>query len=112
MTELIIRTRLHINDGAMEEFQAEAARWVEAAAVEPGTSGYEVFINHESRQAIFLEVYADGDAFLAHSRAITADALAALYGAASLVDYEIYGNPGPEVRKVLEGPAYIPYRSK
>jgi quinol monooxygenase YgiN len=112
MTELIIRTRLHVNDGAMEEFLAVASRWVEAAAAEPGTSDYKVFINHDTRQAVFLEVYADEDGFLTHSRAITPGALAALYGAASLVDYEIYGNPGPEVRRVLEGPAYIPYRSK
>jgi quinol monooxygenase YgiN len=112
VTGLIIRTQLQVNDGAMEQFLEEAGRWVDSALTEPGTVGYHVFVNRESGQAIFLEHYADDDAFLAHSRAVTPGARTALYGTASLAGFEVYGDPGPDVRGVLKVPTFSHYRSK
>jgi quinol monooxygenase YgiN len=112
VTGLIIRTQIQVNDGAMEQFLKEADRWVDSTVAEPGTVGYHVFVNRDTGQAIFLEHYTDDAAFLAHSRAITPGARAALYAAASLAGFEVYGDPGPEVRGVLKVPAFGHYRSK
>ena len=113
MAGLIIRTVLQINDGALDRFLDVSGRWVDATKSEIGTVGYHCFVDRTASQAVFLEHYIDDAAFLAHREAIDAQLRAELYGSAALVGFEVYGDPGPDVRSLLSGATtFGHYRSK
>ena len=113
MADLIIRTVFKINDGALDRFLDVSGRWVDATKSEVGTVGYRCFVDSAASQAVFLEHYIDDAAFLAHRDAIDAQLRAELYGSAALVGFEVYGDPGPDVRSLLSSAiTFRPYRSK
>jgi hypothetical protein len=70
-------------------------------------------VDRAAGQAVFLEHYTDDAAFLAHREAIDPHLRAELYGTAALVGFEVYGDPGPDVRSVLSSATtFGHYRSK
>jgi quinol monooxygenase YgiN len=113
MAPLIIRTVFQINDGALDRFLDVSGRWVDATKSEIGTVGYHCFLDRAANQAVFLEHYVDDAAFLTHREAIDTQSRAELYGSAALVGFEVYGDPGADVRSLLSSaPAFGHYRSK
>jgi quinol monooxygenase YgiN len=110
---LIIRTVLQINDGALDRFLDVSSRWVDATKSEIGTAGYYCFVDRAAGRAVFLEHYIDDAAFLAHREAIDPQLRAELYGSAALAGFEVYGDPGPDVRSFLSSATtFGHYRSK
>jgi quinol monooxygenase YgiN len=103
MPSLIIRTVLAVNEGAMESFLEVTRRWVALARDEPGTVGYHAFVDQPAGSAIFLEHYADDDAFLVHRDAIPAELRAELYSTCKLDSFEVYGDPSGDAAAALSG---------
>lgn len=96
---LIVRQT--INPGGLEEFQRVAQLGANNSETgEPGTLGYEFFINDEGTECYLNEYYADSEAFLTHFARVQ-PILEASMKVSTLVDAVVLGNPSPEAREVL-----------
>jgi quinol monooxygenase YgiN len=98
---LIVRQT--INPGGLEEFKRLAGLGAgNAEAGEPGTLGYEFFIDQEGKECFLNEYYADSESFLTHFANVQ-PILQASMGVSGLVEAIVLGDPGPEARAALAG---------
>ena len=98
---LILRTTLAVHDGKAEAFRAVATQWVEATRTEPGTLGFHLFYDQAGGDAVFLEHYADAEAFGAHAAAVAPDLRASLYTTCAFQGLDVYGDVSEDVRERL-----------
>ena len=115
MSELIGIARFRFLPSKREEY----LRWSEQALqrvreTEPGTLQYDLFLNDDRSECMFIERYRDSDAAMFHATNLGhlfADVLATV----EVIHGELLGEPSPELRANLAGsdvPAvFTPYRS-
>jgi len=99
-----------IAPGGLEEFK-ECCRLgsTNAEATEPGTIGYQFFINEEGTESYLVEKYADSQSFLKHIAAVQ-PILERAMKVSTLTKAVVLGNPSPEAREALAmlGATYFP----
>jgi quinol monooxygenase YgiN len=92
-----------INPGGVEEFKKLARQGAgNAEAGEPGTLGYEFFLDEEGKESYLNEYYADSESFLTHFAAVQ-PILQASMKVSGFVEAIVLGNPNAEARAVLAG---------
>jgi quinol monooxygenase YgiN len=100
MSKLRAVAKFRIHPGKGADFRTIAAQCLEAVkARDPGTSGYEWFINEAGTECIVLESYDSAEALLAHTRNV-----GALVGRLlRIADYSVdmLGDPTSEIRAAL-----------
>ena len=115
MSELLGIARFRFLEGKREEYlrlSEQASEMVRAN--EPGTLAYDLYLNGDQSECMFIERYRDSDAAMQHAANLGhlfADVLATV----SVVHGELLGEPSAELRARLAGsdvPAlFTPYRS-
>ena len=115
MGELIGIARFRFREGRREEYlriSEEAAELVRAN--EPGTLGYDIYMNADQSECLVIERYRDSEAAIAHA-ANVGHLFADVFATAELVHGELLGDPSPELRANLSGDGpptlFTPYRS-
>jgi quinol monooxygenase YgiN len=106
MQQQIIRLSVSfiVNDGQSEQFLKIAAQMIAASHKEPGTLGYELFGAADSKQYRLVEVYADAEAVEAHFAGwAVLEGVPELVKHCSVGTFEVYGDPGPNVRAMAGG---------
>ncbi len=92
-----------INPGAYEEFQQLAHKGASGAeAGEPGTLGYEFFVDEEGTEFYLNEYYADSDSFIAHFANVQ-PVLQAMMKVLGPPEAIVLGDPSEEARALLDG---------
>jgi quinol monooxygenase YgiN len=116
MSELIGIARFRFREGRREEYLrlSEQAREL-VKAKEPGTLAYDLYLNGDQTECMFIERYRDSRAAIDHAANLGhlfADVLATV----DIVHGELLGEPSAELRANLAGsdvPAlFTPYRFK
>ena len=115
MGELIGIARSRFHDGKREEYLrlADQAREL-VRANEPGTLGYDLYLNADQSECVVIERYRDSEAAMAHA-ANVGHLFEAILATVTLVHGELLGEPSAELRETLAGsdvPAlFTPYWS-
>ena len=93
----------------MSEQAAEIVR-----AKEPGTLGYDLYLNADQSECMFIERYRDSEAAMKHA-ANLGHLFDAVLATVSVVHGELLGEPSAELRAKLAGSdvpvIFTPYRS-
>jgi quinol monooxygenase YgiN len=93
-----------VNDGAFVAFERIARVMAAESQKEPGTMAYEWFLSADRARWRVFEAYADGNAALKHLKGpVIQEIVPKLLETGSLVGFEVYGDPGPEVSKIVAG---------
>ena len=93
-----------INDGAFVAFERIARVMAAETQKEPGTVAYEWFLSADRARCRLFEAYVDGSAALAHLKGpVVQELVPKLLETGSLARFEVYGDPGPEVSKIVAG---------
>ena len=93
-----------INDGAFVAFERIARVMAAETQKEPGTVAYEWFLSADRSRCRLFEAYVDGSAALAHLKGpVVQELVPKLLETGSLARFEVYGDPGPEVSKIVAG---------
>jgi quinol monooxygenase YgiN len=115
MSELLGIARFKFLEGKREEYLRLSEQASEIVrATEPGTLAYDLYLNGDQSECMFIERYRDSDAAMQHAENLGhlfADVLATV----SVVHGELLGEPSAELRAKLTGsdvPAlFTPYWS-
>ena len=113
--ELICIARFRFHEGRREEYLrlADQAREL-VRRNEPGTLGYDVYLNADQSECVVIERYRDSEAAMHHA-ANVGHLFDAVLATVSIVHGELLGEPSDELRAKLAGsdvPAlFTPYRS-
>ena len=115
MSELLGIARFKFREGKRDEYlrlSDQAAELVRAK--EPGTLAYDLYLNGDQSECMFIERYRDSQAAMDHA-ANLGDMFAAVLATVDVVHGELLGEPNDELRARLAGsevPAlFTPYRS-
>jgi quinol monooxygenase YgiN len=115
MSELLGIARFKFHEGKRDEYlrlSHQAAELVRAK--EPGTLAYDLYLNGDQSECMFIERYRDSDAAMEHA-ANLGHMFDAVLATVSVVHGELLGEPSPELRARLAGsevPAlFTPYSS-
>ena len=115
MSELIGIARFKFLEGRREEYLRLSEQATELVrANEPGTLAYDLYLNGDQSECMFIERYRDSEAAIEHA-ANLGHMFDAVLATVSVVHGELLGEPSPELRAKLAGsdvPAlFTPYRS-
>ena len=115
MSELLGIARFRFHDGKREEYLRLSDQATELVrANEPGTLGYDLYLNGDQSECMIIERYRDSEAAMAHA-ANVGHLFDAVLATVSVVHGELLGEPSAELRAKLAGsdvPAlFTPYRS-
>jgi quinol monooxygenase YgiN len=95
---------LAINEGRLDAFERIMQAMVVVSQKEPGTLGYEWFLNADRRRCRLLETYVDANALQSHLNGPAVHELVPkLLEVASVRGFEVYGDPGPKASAMLAG---------
>jgi quinol monooxygenase YgiN len=95
---------LTIHEGKIAAFEKAAKTMIDGSQKEPGTLGYEWYLSGDRKSCRLLETYANADAALAHCTGpVVRDLVPKLLESANVSNFEVYGDPGPEVTTMLAG---------
>jgi quinol monooxygenase YgiN len=103
MSEILGIARFRFHEGKREEYlrlSEQARELVEAN--EPGTLGYDLYLNADQTECMVIERYRDSEAAMQHAANLGhlfADVLATV----SIVHGELLGEPSPELTEKLAG---------
>jgi quinol monooxygenase YgiN len=93
-----------VNEGAFVAFERLARVMAAESQKEPGTTTYEWFLSADRARCRLFEAYVDGAAALAHlTGPIVQELVPKLLETGSITGFEVYGDPGPEVSKIVAG---------
>ena len=115
MTELIGIARFKFHEGKREEYLrlSDQAREM-VRANEPGTLGYDLYLNGDQSECMVIERYRDSEAAMAHASNL-GHLFPAVLATVSVVHGELLGEPSAELRARLAGSdvpvLFTPYRS-
>lgn len=115
MSELLGIARFRFREGRREEYLrlADEAREL-VRANEPGTLGYDVYMNADQSECMVIERYRDSQAAMDHA-ANVGHLFEAVLATVDLVHGELLGEPSDELRaRIAGGDApvlFTPYRS-
>jgi len=115
MSELIGIARFKFLEGKREEYLRLSEQATELVrANEPGTLAYDLYLNGDQTECMFIERYRDSEAAIKHFENV-GHLFEAVLATVSVVHGELLGDPSPELRAKLAGsdvPAlFTPYRS-
>jgi quinol monooxygenase YgiN len=115
MSELLGIARFKFHEGKREEYLRLSDQATELVrAKEPGTLGYDLYLNADQSECMIIERYRDSEAAIAHA-ANLGHLFDAVLATVSVVHGELLGEPSAELRARLGGsdvPAlFTPYRS-
>ena len=115
MSELLGIARFRFREGKRDEYlrlSDQAAELVRAR--EPGTLAYDLYLNGDQSECMFIERYRDSEAAMAHA-ANLGHLFDAVLSTVTVVHGELLGEPSPELRANLAGSdvpvLFTPYRS-
>src|SRR6476646_9631244 len=115
MTELLGIARFKIREGKRDEYLrlSDQAREI-VRAKEPGTLAYDLYLNGDQSECMFIERYRDSEAAMEHA-ANLGHLFDAVLATVSVVHGELLGEPSAELRSKLAGSEvpvlFTPYRS-
>jgi len=115
MSELLGIGRFKFQQGKRDEYLRLSERAMEIVrATEPGTLQYDLYLNGDRSECMFIERYRDSTAAIEHA-ANLGGMFAEVLSTVSIVHGELLGEPNAELRAKLAGndlPAlFTPYRS-
>ena len=115
MSELLGIARFRFHEGKRDEYLRLSEQATELVrAKEPGTLQYDLYLNGDQSECMFIERYRDSAAAMEHA-ANLGHMFDAVLATVSVVHGELLGEPSPELRARLAGsevPAlFTPYRS-
>ena len=91
-----------IADGKFDEFQSMAGEMVAGTQSEEGALAYEFYLNADRRQCRLIEVYADSDAALLHTKGrVVQELVPKLLNVSSLTGFSVYGDLTAECAEML-----------
>jgi quinol monooxygenase YgiN len=116
MSELIGIARFRFREGKREEYLRLTEQATELVkANEPGTLGYDLYLNDDQTECMIIERYRDSEAAMAHA-ANVGHLFAAVFETVELVHGELLGEPSAELREKLAGSdapvLFTPYRAR
>lgn len=100
MEQITFHVVFALKANSLDSFKAVAERFKNAASKEPGTIGYNFYLNAEKTAFIFIETYANSEAVITHQK----DTSAILADAKKLVNsitLQVLGNPSEALKKLL-----------
>ena len=115
MSELLGIARFRFHEGKRAEYLrlSDQARDI-VRAKEPGTLAYDLYLNDDQSECMFIERYRDSAAAIEHA-ANLGHLFPAVLATVSVIHGELLGEPSVELRAKLAGsevPAlFTPYRS-
>jgi quinol monooxygenase YgiN len=93
---------LAIHAGKLDAFETIAWAMAEASEKEPGTLTYDFYLTGDRTKCRLVESYVDANAVLAHFKGPAVQQLAPkLLESSNISSFEVYGDPGPEMTKML-----------
>jgi quinol monooxygenase YgiN len=115
MSELLGIARFKFHEGKREEYLRLSDQATEIVrAKEPGTLGYNLYLNADQSECMIVERYRDSEAAMEHA-ANLGHLFDAVLATVTVVHGELLGEPSEELRAKLAGsdvPAlFTPYRS-
>ena len=115
MSEPLGIARFKFHEGKREEYLRLSDQATELVrAKEPGTLGYDLYLNGDQSECMIIERYRDSEAAMAHA-ANVGHLFDSVLATVSIVHGELLGEPSAELRARLAGsdvPAlFTPYRS-
>jgi quinol monooxygenase YgiN len=103
MSELLGIARFRFHEGMREEYLRLADQAAEIVrAKEPGTLGYDLYLNGDQSECMIIERYRDSEAAMAHA-ANLGHLFDAVLATVSVVHGELLGEPSEELRARLAG---------
>ena len=116
MSELLGIARFRFHEGKREEYLRLSEQAAEIVrTTEPGTLGYDLYLNGDQSECMFIERFRDSEAAMEHA-ANLGHLFPAVLATVTVVHGELLGEPSPELRARLAGsevPAlFTPYRFK
>ena len=114
MSELLGIARFKFREGKRDEYLRLSDQALEIVrAKEPGTLAYDLYMNADQSECMFIERYRDSDAAMEHAENL-GHLFAAVLDTVSVVHGELLGEPSPELRAKLAGSdvpvLFTPYR--
>ena len=115
MSELLGIARFRFHPGKRDEYLRLSEQATDIVrATEPGTLAYDLYLNGDESECMFIERYRDSEAAIEHA-ANLGHMFDAVLATVAVVHGELLGEPSPELRAKLAGsevPAlFTPYRS-
>jgi quinol monooxygenase YgiN len=115
MSELLGIARFRFLEGKRDEYLRLSEQATEIVrAKEPGTLAYDLYLNADQSECMFIERYRDSDAAIEHAANI-GPMFGAVLSTVSIVHGELLGEPSAELRAKLAGSdvptLFTPYRS-
>jgi quinol monooxygenase YgiN len=95
--------QLAVKDGRLEELRTLMDEMVESTRGEPGALGYQWFVSGDGTAVHIYERYADDAATIAHLGTFGEKFAARFLDVVQPTGFTVYGSPGDDVRKVLDG---------
>jgi quinol monooxygenase YgiN len=93
-----------VHEGKLSACEETIKAMVAGTRKEPGALGYECYLSSDRKTFRLVETYADTKAAQAHmASSVVGELVPKLLQSASMSSFEVYGDPGPEARKVLTG---------
>jgi quinol monooxygenase YgiN len=93
---------LAIHAGKLDAFETIAQAMAEASEKEPGTLAYDFYLAGDRTKCRLVERYVDANAVLAHFKGPAVQQFVPkLLESSSISSFEVYGDPGPEMTKML-----------
>jgi quinol monooxygenase YgiN len=115
MSELLGIARFRFREGRRDEYLRLSDQALEIVqATEPGTLQYDLFLNADQSECVFIERYRDSQAAMDHA-ANLGDLFGPVLATVEVVHGELLGEPNAELRAKLAGSdvpvLFTPYRS-
>ncbi|HET9345979.1 MAG TPA: antibiotic biosynthesis monooxygenase [Candidatus Limnocylindrales bacterium] len=115
MSELLGIARFKFHEGKRDEYLRLSGQAMEIVrAKEPGTLQYDLYLNADQSECMFIERYRDSEAAIEHA-ANLGHLFDAVLSTVSVVHGELLGEPSAELRAKLAGSdvpvLFTPYRS-
>jgi quinol monooxygenase YgiN len=115
MSELLGIARFKFHEGKREEYLRLSDQATEIVrAKEPGTLAYNLYLNGDQSECMFIERYRDSEAAMEHAENL-GHLFAAVLATVSVVHGELLGEPSAELRARLAGSdvpvLFTPFRS-
>ena len=115
MSELLGIARFKFHEGRREEYLRLSDQATELVlANEPGTLQYDLYLNGDQSECMFIERYRDSEAAMKHAENL-GHLFDAVLSTVSVVHGELLGEPNAELRSKLAGSEvpvlFTPYRS-
>ena len=116
MSELLGIARFRFHEGKREEYLRLSEQAAEIVRTkDPGTLGYDLYLNGDQSECMIIERYRDSEAAIAHA-ANLGHLFPAVLATVSIVHGELLGDPSAELRANLAGSdvpvLFTPYRSR